>query len=66
MSKQYPINSLEDIQEQAKRMYNYFIRANTVTPEFRIEQLQKLRKYISEHEDEILEALNKDLGKSPF
>ena len=66
MSERYTFNSVEDVQEQAKRMYKYFIAAKTVTPEFRIEQLQKLRNYISEHEDEILEALNKDLGKSPF
>ena len=55
---EHKIKNLRD--EQRK----YFMEGNTLSFEFRIEQLKKLRKTISEYEEELKRALYKDLGKS--
>jgi len=45
---------------------NYFSSGNTRNVQSRIKNLKLLRSAILTHEDEISEALNKDLGKSKF
>ncbi|MGG7178856.1 aldehyde dehydrogenase [Clostridium paraputrificum] len=44
----------------------YFKGNSTLSIDFRINNLRKLKRILKENEDEILEALNKDLGKSHF
>lgn len=43
-----------------------FLSGNTLSYEFRVSQLKKLKRLIIEHQEEILEALYKDLHKSRF
>ena len=43
---------------------NYFLRGNTLSVSFRKQQLKKLYEAINRHEDAIVDALKKDLGKS--
>lgn len=46
---------------------NRFFKGNSTLPfEFRIRQLERLKKGIEESEDRILDALNRDLGKCAF
>lgn len=44
----------------------YFNTGKTKDVEFRIQQLKKLRQLIVDHEQEIMDALKKDLNKSPM
>lgn len=46
-------------------MRRYFSSGTTLTYDFRIEQLKKLKAAIIEHEQELFEALHTDLKKSP-
>lgn len=52
--------------EAVKRQRTWFATGQSLDIDFRVAQLKKLRDLISRHEDEILAALNTDLGKSPF
>lgn len=45
---------------------NFFNTGKTKDIEFRIEQLKKLRQVISDNQELIMEALKKDLNKSPM
>lgn len=45
---------------------SFFDKGNTRGYDFRINQLQKLKNSIEKYEDEIINALNLDLGKPPF
>ncbi len=45
---------------------NFFNTGKTKDIEFRIEQLKKLRQVISDNQQEIMDALKKDLNKSPM
>lgn len=44
----------------------FFLSGKTIDIEFRIKQLNKLKSSIIEHEEEILDALKRDLNKSKF
>jgi aldehyde dehydrogenase (NAD+) len=52
------------IHERVKRQRIYFNNQKTRPLATRINQLKKLKKVIQKYEEEILEALNKDLNKS--
>jgi aldehyde dehydrogenase (NAD+) len=54
----FNINDLAEMRE-------YFRSGNTLSYEFRIGQLKKLRKSILDHEQELYNALHTDLKKSP-
>ena len=56
----------KQIKELLDKQNEYFIQGNTLSFEFRIEQLKKLRKTIIKYEEELKTALYKDLGKSNF
>src|SRR5687767_12131689 len=47
-----------------ERQRHFFSTGKTLPISFRIEQLKKLRKLIQTHESEIVDALNKELGKN--
>lgn len=54
------------IQELLLRQKEYFKKGDTKELTFRIDQLKLLKKTIQKNEEEILQALNKDLGKPHF
>lgn len=54
---------MKSIFEEQKQ---FFQSGKTLSYDFRIEQLKKLKKLIIEHEKMILDALKKDLNKSAF
>lgn len=55
--------NLEDV---IKNQREFFLENNTKSYDFRLKMLKKLRKAIVNHEEEILTALEVDLGKSNF
>lgn len=55
-----------DIGKVVQFQRHFFNSGKTLSVDFRIEQLKKLRKCIVDHEELILDALNKDLNKSSF
>ncbi|MCT4597019.1 MAG: aldehyde dehydrogenase [Vallitalea sp.] len=52
--------------EHVRIQREYFLSGITKDYNFRIRQLKKLKKVISDYEEEILDALYKDLGKNNF
>ncbi len=54
------VNEIVNIQQK------YFDSNKTLDPNFRIELLKKLKQCIKQHEQEIITALDADLGKSEF
>ncbi len=54
------------MQNVFERQKQYFLTGQTLSYDFRIQQLIKLKNLIMEHEQAILDALKKDLNKSPF
>ena len=54
----------EKIHNTVVAQRKYFKSGETLDPNFRIEQLKKLKNALLENEAEILEALHKDLGRS--
>lgn len=54
------------VEETFKELKEFFKAGNTLPLSFRINQLKKLKESIKKNEAEILEALNLDLGKSPY
>ena len=54
------------IQEKVKKQREYFHTGKTVDVEYRIKMLKKLYDSIQNHEQDILKALEKDLGKNDF
>lgn len=56
----------DDVSKILSRMRQYFNSGLTRPVSFRIEQLKKLKKVIRSHEDEIIDALRKDMKKPPF
>ena len=54
----------DQIRDLRDKQREYFMKGETLSFEFRVAQLKKLRKTIGEYEDELREALYKDLGKS--
>ena len=54
----------KEIHELVIKQREYFLTNETLNIDFRIQQLTKLKEMVVSHEDEILEALNKDLGRT--
>jgi aldehyde dehydrogenase (NAD+) len=57
---------MNDIQHILAEQREFFRKGNTKSVSFRINGLKTLRKAILDHEDDITEALRKDLSKAPF
>ncbi|TSI04211.1 aldehyde dehydrogenase [Lysinibacillus sp. BW-2-10] len=55
-----------DVELMIQEQRNFYFTGLTKSIEFRKKQLEKLREKIKSYEEEILHALNKDLGKSEF
>ncbi|MDJ0845274.1 aldehyde dehydrogenase [Crocosphaera sp.] len=56
----------ENIQTIVKNKHQYFLLKETQNIEFRQQKLRQLKQIIIEQENEIVEALHKDLGKCHF
>ena len=54
------------IETIAKKQRNYFYQGETLSVDFRKKQLMKLKKTLIAHQDDIVEAVHKDFGKSSF
>ena len=54
----------QEIQELVESQRKYFRSNETLSVEFRLKQLKKLRDLLHEHEEEMYEAIYKDFGKS--
>ena len=57
------MNKYENILESQRK---YLLHLGTIDVDKRIDNLKKLKKVIKKYEDEIIDALNKDLGKHIF
>lgn len=68
MQHETPVLEKQNISaaEAVKRQRTWFATGQSLDIDFRVTQLKKLRDLIARHEDEILAALNTDLGKSAF
>ena len=55
-----------EIQGLLEAQRRYFKTGATLPVDFRLSQLRKLYTAVKQHEKEVLEALNQDLGKSAF
>lgn len=58
--------SAEDVQRAVDDMRTFFATGTTLPLHYRRATLEKLRSYLKKHEDEALQALHDDLGKSTF
>lgn len=58
--------NIQNIDEILHSQKEFFQSGKTLPVSFRVDALKKLRESIKRHEDEIAEALTKDLGKSAF
>lgn len=58
--------NIQNIDEILQGQKEFFQSGKTLPVSFRVDALKKLRESIKRHEDEIAEALTKDLGKSAF
>ena len=54
----------QEIQELVQNQRRYYRSNATLSVEFRLRQLEKLRDLLHEHEDELYEAIYNDFGKS--
>ena len=61
-----PVNSAADVQGIIDEMRGYFQGGETLSVDFRIRQLNRLGAYLRAHEQDVLDALHADLGKSAF
>jgi len=57
---------MENTKSIVKHQREYFASGRTLDLCFRLNALKKLKEYINKYEDDILEALKKDLNKPPF
>lgn len=57
---------MESINKIFEMQKNFFSSKKTMDVNYRINMLKRLKKVLKENEDEIIKALNKDLGKSSF
>lgn len=57
---------MQDVQELVEKQRAFYESGVTKELDFRKEKLEKLRDAIKENEDEIMEALKKDLNKASF
>ena len=53
----------QEIKDILEKQREFFRSGETISVEFRLRQLEKLRKSMVAHEDDLTEALKKDLGK---
>ena len=58
--------SIQEVPATVSRLRDTFDSGITRPVAWRKKQLQQLKKLLKENEDALCEALNKDLGKSPF
>lgn len=58
--------NIQNIDEILQSQKEFFQSGKTLPVSFRVDALKKLRESIKRHENEIAEALTKDLGKSAF
>ncbi|SHK26974.1 aldehyde dehydrogenase [Hespellia stercorisuis] len=56
---------MTDYKQMILNQRRFFAKGTTKNLEFRMEQLQKLQRWINEHDDEILNVLKQDLNKAP-
>ncbi len=56
----------EEVKELVHKQRNFFHTNATMNINFRMQALEKIKRWIQIHEDEIQYALQKDLGKSAF
>ena len=54
----------ESIHEIVNQQKEFFLSQKTLPYKFRKQQLLKLKKAMIDHQDEIIEALHEDLGRS--
>ena len=57
---------MSDIKEIVKLQRDYYLKEETLETDFRLKSLKKLKASIEKHENEIFEALKKDLNKTSF
>lgn len=57
---------MRDIRNLINEQRAYFAKGETLDLAFRINALKRLKECIKKHEEEICEALKKDLNKAPF
>lgn len=57
---------MSDLKEVLQKQKDYFSRGETLDVSFRLQALTVLKRSLHKHEKEIIEALKKDLNKSPF
>ena len=55
-----------DVEDMIHEQHGYYYTGATKSAEFRQTQLLRLKSTIQKHEDDIIEALQLDLGKSEF
>ncbi|MBM7580703.1 aldehyde dehydrogenase family protein [Jeotgalibacillus terrae] len=60
------IQTKEDVQKIIDQQKTFFHSGVTKDVKFRISQLKRMQRVIKENEQDILDALNKDLGKNEF
>lgn len=59
------LESAADLQAQIDAMRAFFKTGATQDVNFRLQQLTRLKSWLKLHEAKVLDALEKDLGKSP-
>ncbi|MGJ7912538.1 aldehyde dehydrogenase [Neobacillus sp. LXY-1] len=62
----FPELTPENVSDILQEHYQYFHSQETKNIDFRLQQLERLKKGIMQYESQINEALRKDLGKHPF
>ncbi|PSL26481.1 aldehyde dehydrogenase (NAD+) [Planomicrobium soli] len=55
-----------DVERMIEEQHDYFYTGATKSADFRIDQLNRLKEAIVAHQDGVMEALKKDLGKGEF
>ncbi len=60
------VNNADRIKQALHAQKAFFYAGKTKEVDFRVTQLKNLRQAILDNEEEILDALNRDMGKAPF
>lgn len=66
MSDHPQLRSAEDLQQHIDSMRAFFASGATLDTRFRLQQLSRLKAWLELHEAAVLDALQQDLGKTPF
>lgn len=61
-----PFATLADVQTQAQHMRDYWMTGATRPIEARKQTLRTMKRWLKDHETEVLDALQQDLGKAPY